>query len=291
MVAVAVILILFTSASAAAEVPELRFEASPGLEAVRSRFESIDRAGFEDIAQLVGVREAGPPIRVVLAAEDTDLARRTPEWIAGLADGEAGFVVLFPSRSPSYPSRTLEDVLRHEIAHVLISRVATGRTVPRWFHEGLAMAAERERRFRDQTRLFYELITGRGASFVEINELFSGGPRERTRAYALAGAFVHDLLQRDGRTAAAGILERVRLGEHFDDAYAAVTGSTLQEASASFWQRQRIWTTWAPILTSSTTLWLAITLLAILAIYARRQKNRAIEERWAEEDGPSDDPP
>ena len=37
---------------------------------------------------------------------------------------------------------TLEDVLRHEVAHVLISRAAGGRAVPRWFHEGVAMSVD-----------------------------------------------------------------------------------------------------------------------------------------------------
>ena len=64
-------------------------------------------------------------------------------WTAGFAIGNDGLIVLFPARSPRYPHDTLEDVLRHEVAHVLIDRAARGQRVPRWFHEGLAIVVER----------------------------------------------------------------------------------------------------------------------------------------------------
>jgi uncharacterized membrane protein len=46
--------------------------------------------------------------------------------------------------------------------------------------------------------------------------------------------------------------------------------------------------TWVPIIGSSTSLWLAVTVLALLAIYRRRRRNREIEERWAKEEEDDD---
>jgi hypothetical protein len=81
----------------------------------------------------------------------------------------------------------------------------------------------------------------------------------------------------------------MRQGESFEAALEAVTGRPAYRLETEFWERQRIWTAWAPILTSSTLLWLAITLLALLAIYMRHRMNRKIEERWEAEDGVDDD--
>jgi hypothetical protein len=252
--------------------------------------ESLDRRRLNDIAQLVGIREAGAPIQIVLATEGSDLARRVSPWVAGFAVGASDLVVIFPSRSPSYPNSNLEDVLRHEVAHVLIWRAAAGQPVPRWFDEGLAMAAERERRFEDQTQLLYQFATGSRTDLAELNRLFAGGQNEQTRAYALAGAMVHDLIQQYGPAASRGILLRVRGGATFDAAFEASTGSTPDRMESEFWHRQRIWTTWVPILTSSTTLWLAVTLLAILAIHLRRRKNREIEKRWEQDENGGGEP-
>jgi hypothetical protein len=265
--------------------PQLRIEAPPELAAVRARLESIDPQRRADIPSFLGMVPGPlPEIHVVLAAENSDLARRVPPWISGFAVGASDLVVMFPARSLSYPNDTLEDVLRHEIAHVLIWHASGGGFIPRWFDEGLAMAVERKRRLEDQTQLLYQLVTGPRTNLEELNRLFLGGQNDQTRAYALAGALIHDVLQEHGPAAFGEILMRVSRGTRFDTAFADVIGMSPADVDSEFWLRQRIWTTWVPLITSSTTLWLAVTMLAILAIYIRRRRNRELEEQWAKED-------
>jgi hypothetical protein len=286
---------LFVS-SWAPEPPEslqLQIQAPPELSAVRMRLEAIPPGTFADIGEFLGISggasEPGRVIHVVLASETSEPARSIPPWISGFAVGESGLVVIFPARSPGYPDQTLEDVLRHEVAHVLIWRAAAGRPVPRWFDEGIAMEVERQRRWQDQTQLFYQLMTGGETDLQHLDRLFAGGQNEQTRAYALAGAFVHDLLTQHGPDTARDVLLRVHSGTEFDTAFAEVTGSSPSHAEAEFWRRQRIWTSWIPIISSTTTLWIGVTLLALLAIYIRRRHNRAIEQEWEKEESDTEE--
>src|SRR6185295_19325367 len=124
----------------------------------------------ENVVRLIGLKRAGLPIHVELASASSDLARSVSPWVAGFAQREA--VVIFPSRSPSYPDYTLDDVVRHEIAHVLIWRASSGRPIPRWFNEGLATAAERHQGLRDQTQLFLYLASGSRLSVDDLDRLF-----------------------------------------------------------------------------------------------------------------------
>jgi len=267
------------------EALKLQFESPPELAGFRTRLESIDQRRLADIQALVGLVDPGPPIHIVIAAEHSDFSRDVSPWVSGYAIGASSMVVIFPGRSPAYPDDTLEDVLRHELTHIFISRAAAGYPIPRWFNEGLAMAAERERRFQDQTELLYQLVAGSRTTLSELDRLFSGGQTEQVRAYALAGAIVHDILERYGANACARILMRVAQGASFDPAFHFVTGVPPDKMESEFWGRQRIWTTWIPVLGSTTTLWLAVTLLALLAIRSRRRRNREIEKRWEDEDG------
>jgi hypothetical protein len=212
------------------------------------------------------------------------VARATPAWIAGFAAGGSNTVVVFPARSPSYPSATLDDVLRHEVAHILIHRAAAGQPVPRWFNEGLAMAAEHGWRFRDQTRLLFHLVSGPRLSLVELNRLFEGGESGRSRAYLLSGALVRELLKQHGEASAAKILQRMGHGDSFDDAFIAITGVSPPEAESRFWDSQRVWTNWVSLLFSDEALWVVVTLLALLAILRRRRRNAEIERKWEEEE-------
>jgi hypothetical protein len=270
-----------------AQLPSLHFESPVELAPIRAQLESINTTRWGDISRLIGVSDVGRPVRIVLETESSNLARNVPPWISGFAVEREDTVVIFPARAPSYPDDTLEDVLRHEVAHVLIGHAAAGNPVPRWFDEGLAMEAERERRFRDQTQLLYQLVTGTRADLIELDRLFTGGQQDQERAYAIAGSLVHELRQQYGSTIGAQILSRVRTGSSFDAAFSAETGVTPQLFETHFWEGQRIWTAWVPILTSSAVLWPGITLLALLAIYMRHRRNREIEKRWEEEDGES----
>jgi len=269
-------------------IPAIKIEAPPELAAVRTRLESIDIKNFTDIQQLIGTADAESEIRVELVPENSEVAQRIPQWISGFAVAGSSRIVIFPARSPGYPNTTLEDVLRHEVAHVLIWRAAGNQPVPRWFDEGLAMTVERGRRFQDQTQLFFQLVGSSHTTLSELDRLFSRGQNDQIRAYALAGAIVDDVFQRYGPSACRDILMHMSRGEDFDTSFKAVTALTPEGLDAEFWRRQRIWTIWIPILGSSTTLWIVVTILAILAIYMRRKRNQRMEEEWAKEDPPED---
>jgi len=264
--------------------PQLQIEAPPQFAAIRMRLESLDPQQLAEIVQLLAMTDAGAVIKVVLAGENSDWARQVPPWIAGFAVAGSDLVVIFPERSPGYPHDTFDDVLRHEVTHVLIERASGGRPVPRWFNEGVAMAVERAWRFQDQTQLLYQLVLGSRTSLADIDRLFGGTQSDQTRAYALAGAFVRDLLQEHGAKVPGEILMRMGHGSSFDSAFTAATGRTPTTANYEFWERQRIWTTWVPIVTSTATLWSAVTVLALLAIRRRRKKDAEIEKKWKEEE-------
>ena len=279
-----------TTGSAPADFPdpargvELRFEAAGVFAGLAEGLQRFEGERLVSIQHLVGLDDPGPPIRVLLAPEGSVAARAVPDWVAGYARGEEGAVVLLPVRSPSYPDSTLESVLEHEVAHVLIWRASRGRFVPRWFNEGLAMAASRRPGLEDRARLIYELLPGAGVRLAELDAMFDEGYGRATRAYTLAGTFVEDLLERAGHASAARILAGIRDGAGFEEAFRRATGMTLEAAEISFWHRQNVWNRWFPILASSFTLWTGITLLALWATKRRRDRDAKVLEQWKEEE-------
>jgi hypothetical protein len=274
------VVVLVSALLALAPAPELRVEAPPELAQVAGRLRSTDAAHLQDVSRLVGLETPGPPVRVVLVDDASPWAREVPSWVTGVALG-TDLIVLFPHRAPIYPHGTLEDVLRHELAHVLIARASGGASVPRWFNEGLAMAAERPWGLTDRTRLALGLAFGSPLTLAEVDRLFRGGREEQAQAYAIAGWFVRDLIDEHGTGMPATLLRHLDAATSFDRAYARATGTTLVMAEAEFFRRQRRWTTWFPLLTSTTVLWAGIAVLVLLA-YRRRRQRRA--ELWKVEE-------
>ena len=275
---------LLPAALAAQSPPSLVIDAPPELAAARSRLESFDRSLLAGIVRTVGLAEPGGAIQVVLAGENSNVARESSPWTAGFAISNAGLIVLFPSRSPVYPHDTLEDVLRHEVAHVLIGRAAGGLPVPRWFHEGLAVAVERPWDFEDQSRLVWELIAGPRLTVPEIDALFDGGQGAQSRGYSLSAALVRDLIRQHGAAAPAAILRQVAQRVPFERAVATVAGRTIESVAGGFWDRQRVWTVWLPYATSGSAFWIGVIVLAAAAVWRRRRHSAVIRRRWEAEE-------
>ena len=74
----------------AGEVPELVVESPPGFERFEARLRALSRSRLESAMELTGLTSAGPPIHVILAAEDSTAARAVPPWVVGYARGDAG---------------------------------------------------------------------------------------------------------------------------------------------------------------------------------------------------------
>lgn len=269
--------------AAGGAVPALVVEAPARYEGLARRLRELDPGRLATVARLTGTDRPGPPIRVLLAPEGSGLAAAVPPWVAGYADGASGTVVLLPARTPTYPDSSLEDLLRHEVAHVLVTRAAGGRPLPRWFHEGVATIAGTSW-FADRSYLAAALLSGEETPLPELDRRFTGGEGEARRAYAVAGAFVRDLIQNEGPEVVGRILSGVGAGWSFEEAFARATGTSLAAAGAAFWRRQTFWYRWVPLLTSSVTLWMGITLLALYAIRRRRARDAALRLRWEEEE-------
>lgn len=285
-VAVAAFLFLLIPMLAAGqlEIPQLIVEAPPGFEPTAERLRAVGPEELASTMRLVGLTDPGPPIRVIVAPEGSGPARLVSPWVSGYAISDRGLVVVMPQRVGSYPDNSLEDLLRHEVAHVLVSRAAGGHPLPRWFHEGMAMIAGGSWGFDDRSRLTLALLADRPVSLAELEGRFSGGQSEVNRAYAIAGSFVRDLFDRYGSEAAPRVLAGVSRGLSFEEAFREATGATLAQAESAFWNRQTFWYRWVPVLTSSVTLWLLITLLALWAIRRRRARDAALRRIWDEEE-------
>jgi hypothetical protein len=265
-------------------VPMLRISAPDTLRVTAQRLGQSPTAPLATAMALAGLPEPGLPIDVFLSPENSDLARATAPWISGFADASRNRVVLFPGRTTRSPSQSIETLLQHEVAHVLFSRAARGRPVPRWFNEGLALAAERPVGLSAPPRLAWTLVRHGKLSLEDLERLFGDGRASDQRAYAVAGALVRDLLHVHGEESAGRVLALIGEGREFDDAFSAATGELPVDAVNRFWSNQQLWTRWVPFLTGPAFLWSAITLLALLAIAAHRRRRAAQRSVWDAEE-------
>ncbi len=264
--------------------PELLVDAPPELAAVANEVRSFQDDDFSQTLLLTGMTGFSSPIRVVLIPETSPLAQEVPAWVSGYARGGERLIVLFPARVRSYPDRNLRALVHHEVAHVLVAQAARGRPVPRWFNEGVATVAAREWGVEDRARFAIAVLGGKARTTRSLDAAFQGSDTEVRRAYALSAAFVRFLQQDYGTLAPATVLRGIGSGLDFEEAFLQTTGVPLARAENTFFEDDAFWNTWLPFLTSTGALWMAVTLLALIAIHRRRVRSKQMIEEWEAED-------
>lgn len=236
------------------------------------------------LAEFVGLESSGAMITVHLLDESSSVARRVPHWISGFAEVETGSVALFPARVPLYPHDSMQELLDHELLHVLLYRAAGSHSLPRWFSEGVSLVGSRGFSLEDRGYALAGGLRGGPTDTSELELYFSSGRGGSHTAYALSGALVHHLIQEYGSDLVARIAAEMRSGVSFEEAFRRNTGEDLDAAGSRFFRRSRFLYTWLPWFTSGAGLWLGVTLLALMARSRKRQRTQDIERKWEEEE-------
>ena len=264
---------------------DVTVEAPASLGQVADRIRHIDRLPLSAALARAGLA-IPPQIHVTLVRDDDPLARATPVWIVGLASGSHD-IAIFPGRigtsAAAYPYDSLESVVWHEVTHLALSAQAGDRPLPRWFQEGVAMSVEQGWGAGSQVQLLFAAWSDPG--LAALRRLFdSESQPETASAYLLAEALVSDIRQRHGATTPGAIADRVARGASFADAFALETGATPRDAAEHAWRAYRRWTSWLPVITSTSSLWIGIMGLALVAFLATLRKRRRLRRQWDLED-------
>ncbi len=205
-----------------------------------------------------------------------------PAWAAGyfVPARRVGAVRLAQARN--YPYGTPESVLAHEAAHVLLDDAAPGR-LPLWFQEGVATSEGRAWSLEDVLVYSSSLLTTDLPELAELDSAFHASEWEARMAYAGAFAFVKWASRRYGASFVR-VVVREAGRRPFAAAWEAAAGRTLAESERRWRRESLLRYRWIPILTASSTLWIIITLLALVAGVRRRIQVRATRARWQEQE-------
>ncbi len=236
--------------------------------------------------QLAGLGHPGPAIHVYVVLESAQFGAQFPSWVSGFANGEASTIVLFAERVHSYPARAIEDLLVHEVSHILNYRATHGGGIPRWFDEGIATIAARTWDIEDQARLLWAIGDRNEFSLERMNAFFRGDVSSVRRGYVLSAGFVRDIIQEYGHNVPRQILSLVAQGVPFPTAFQQIVSLSPDQAVEVFVDRQSVWLSWVPLVTSNFMVWIGISMLAfvVFGMHVRRLKARRRQQEEEEQD-------
>lgn len=205
--------------------------------------ERLRRHADEAVPRLA--KELGVPIgddvHILLARSAEEFAALQPGsppfWADGTAYPLPGAVFL---RHPSLRgghARPLEQVLDHELVHVLLGRAFYPVEVPRWLQEGVAQVYAGEAGPELPARIQRGALGGDLFSLAALERGFPADARRADLAYAQSADFVQWLRVNWGADAVRQLVLHARQGRSLAHAVRAVTGRSLAEIDAAWRER------------------------------------------------------
>lgn len=172
-------------------------------------------------------------IRIVLAPNEQYFHKLTggaiPEWGVGAASKTDRIIYLIsPRNGPSHAR--VEQVLMHEMTHILLGIYLNDRELPRWFDEGLAMWISKDARFWDQIRFSRALITGQAVPLDAIDEVLKFRKDKAALAYWESQSAVQYIEDQFGYETIPALLRAVNYSKNWNEAFKSV----MQISEASF---------------------------------------------------------
>lgn len=239
------------------------------------------------------------PVDVILVPRSNEEATgagvpAAPHWAAGFTVPGSGVLYIRTGALGVYPDRDAVSIFAHELGHAELGRVAGPVRLPRWFEEGTCMVLARPWDLRDSWSLTLAVLFYDPAAVLDHQQSFPRDASAARAAYAQSFSFVDWLSRRRGGTLALGrVAQRVGGGQAFAAAFAREFAMTPRMAVRAWRTSMGRWYRTVSMMTSTTTMWVAMVLMLVVGAVGQRRRRRRILARWDLEEGvdPVDDRP
>jgi hypothetical protein len=211
-----------------------------------------------------------------------------PSYASGVAYPRLRLVLISMMAPRGGEATDLDEVFRHELAHIALEDAVLGKHVPAWFNEGLAVGFARENGLDRQKVLGTAVINGTLLPLSDLDRGFPMDHGEVSVAYAESVDFLRFLQARSDRLRFASTIERVRDGQAFDRAIGDAYGSDLRKLEFQWRSDVERRYSLIPLLAGGGILWVGVIGALGWGFVKKRRRAKAILAKWAEEEAIED---
>jgi hypothetical protein len=203
---------------------------------VADKVEAICRAEMPRIASELGLA-AVSPIEIVVTSDahnyDRTLTHTLPRWGVAFAVLEEQRILVDVNRA-TRAFNSLEEVVPHELSHLLMYQRAPGVRFPIWFMEGLAQWQAREWSLTDGWQLANNVWSGTAPRLRDMNRTYPAEESRAQAAYRVSYVAFTDLFGDGGFWRLPEFLAEIGAEGNFDRAFMSYWGFTPVEYGAWF---------------------------------------------------------
>ncbi|MCK4548175.1 MAG: hypothetical protein KAW17_12130 [Candidatus Eisenbacteria sp.] len=226
-------------------------------------------------------------IEIAIAPDRAEFRRLSggliPDWGIGLAiPSHRRIVITSPAAAPARIN--LEEIVTHEVAHVLLAMALPGQPLPRWFDEGHAMFHARQWRMGESTRILWALVARTLIPLAELTRSFPHGRTSAELAYIESYTTIQFLVKTGGPGAFQEFVRKATEYGDFEAAMIEIYGLNLQQFEMAWRVYLKDRYSWVVVLQVLLTIPGIFTVLFLAAYLRKRYRAKKKMEAWEEEE-------
>lgn len=246
------------------------------------QIDSTLTAAYRQLIDYGGV-EISDTITLLVATRreqfDSVVGGRFPDWGLGCALPERNTIAVLSPYVFAY-QRTLPEVLRHELAHVYLHKLAGWPRVPRWMDEGFAMLMGHQWYYGDDWLVARAVFSRQTLPLLQIEGLNLFPEGKARLAYAQSYLAMGFFLEKYGWESFLLFLRELRSGNDWDRAFMAAVGLNYAGFQAEFTKHLQDKYNWAVLLSDTMLLWILMVLLVLVLYLFKRRMAKKKEQEW-----------
>jgi hypothetical protein len=159
---------------------------------------------------------------------------RAPTWADATAYPGLGAIYMRGPGARAGTDEPLEQVLNHELVHILLGRAFAPAVVPDWLQEGVAQVAAEQNGPETARTLSRGMALGGPIALESLTRGFPADPARAQLAYAQSADFIEWMRVTYGARSLQVLIAELAAGRSVDGAMYGATGSFLPEVEAAY---------------------------------------------------------
>jgi len=253
---------------------------------LREQSRLILEASYQEISQSLQ-DSLSRVVTVYIADTDEEFRERAgnsfPDWGIGCAVPSHHLIVLKSPARFKY-GKSLNQLLRHELAHIFLGAKVKPGNMPRWLDEGFAMMHSHEWTLGQDIVVARAVLTNSVFPLTHIERLNSFQESKANLAYTLSFLAVSYLIREYGRESLVDAVQLLSQDKNWNEVFLETTGSKYRDFQREFLDSVKARYRWISFLGDTFFFWLGLALLVVFVYLLKRRHTRRILKRWEDEE-------
>jgi len=202
------------------------------------------------------------------------------KWSLGITFNHPDKIILKDPSLSKISKKRFNQVLGHELNHVMLNRFKYYHTIPRWFKEGFAMKSANEITLNHKIQVAQYINNKNLFDISQYNKFKQMNRKDFNFSYALSAIYILSLEKLYGNDINENIIYNLKQGQTFDKAFYSATKVSLAELNEILYVYIRKNFFWFKLINFPRNILSLMPLLLVIGFFIKSHRNKKIKRQW-----------